>query len=133
MSALKKGFKVWVAEAMSNVSAIEVDNAKNLLNDHQVQFIDVRDPNEWENTGLIPGAAAASRGMLEFLADPDSPYYNDAFNSRRTLVLYCAKGPRSALSAWRLKQMGFAQVSYLNGGIEAWLGAGGSTEPYPAD
>ena len=132
MSELKKGFKVWVAEAMSNVSAIEVDHAKTLLNDQQVQFIDVRDPNEWTNSGLIPGAVGASRGMLEFLADPDSPYYNDAFDTHRTLVLYCAKGPRSALSAWRLKQMGFTQVSYLNGGIEAWLGAGGSTESYPA-
>ena len=130
MSALKKGFKVWVAEAMSQVSAIDVTTAKTLLEDSNVQFIDVRDFNEWNNTGTIPGAVTASRGMLEFVADPDSPYYNEAFQPEIHLVLYCARGPRSALSAWRLKQMGFVQVSYLAGGLEAWLEAGGGTEPY---
>ena len=124
MSKLKKGVKDFLEEAFNNVSALEVDDARKIIADSNVQFIDVRDPNEWCN-GLIDRAVGASRGMLEFMADPDSPYYNEAFNQSKRLVVYCAKGPRSALAAWCLKQMGFNDVCYLKGGLNAWLDAGG--------
>ena len=124
MSKLKKGVKDFLEEAFNNVSALEVDDARKIIADSNVQFIDVRDPNEWCN-GLIDRAVGASRGMLEFMADPDSPYYNEAFNQSKRLVVYCAKGPRSALAAWCLKQMGFDDVCYLKGGLHAWLDAGG--------
>ena len=124
MSKLKKGVKDFLEEAFNNVSALEVDDARKIIADSNVQFIDVRDPNEW-CSGLIDRAVGASRGMLEFMADPDSPYYNEAFNQSKRLVVYCAKGPRSALAAWCLKQMGFNDVCYLKGGLNAWLDAGG--------
>ena len=130
MSQLIKGVKDLLEEAMSNVDALEIDDAKKLIATDNVQFIDVRDPNEWATQGIIKNAAAASRGMLEFMADPDSPYHNPAFNQNKKLVLYCAKGPRSALAAWRLKQMGFAKVCYLSGGFNAWLEASGETSSY---
>ena len=126
MSKLKKGVKDFLEEAVNNVSALEIDDARKIIADSNVQFIDVRDPNEWCN-GLIERAVGASRGMLEFMADPDSPYYNEAFNLSKRLVVYCAKGPRSALAAWCLKQMGFDNVCYLKGGLNAWLDAGGET------
>ena len=91
MSKLKKGVKDFLEEAFNNVSALEVDDARKIVADSNVQFIDVRDPNEWCN-GLIERAVGASRGMLEFMADPDSPYYNEAFNQSKRLVVYCAKG-----------------------------------------
>ena len=125
MSKLKKGAKDFLEEAINNVSALEVDDAKKIVANSDVQFIDVRDPNEWMRNGLIERAVGASRGMLEFMADPDSPYYNEAFNQSKRLVVYCAKGPRSALAAWCLKQMGFDDVCYLKGGLNAWLDAGG--------
>ena len=127
MSELQKGIKDFLEEAMSHVAPLEIDDAKKLVADDNVQFIDVRDPNEWEDKGMIVNAVGASRGMLEFMADPDSPYYNPAFDKNKRLVLYCAKGPRSALAAWRLKQMGFEKVCYLNGGMNAWLDADGAT------
>ena len=127
MSELQKGIKDFLEEAMSHVASLEIDDAKKLVADDNVQFIDVRDPNEWEDKGMIANAVGASRGMLEFMADPDSPYYNPAFDKNKRLVLYCAKGPRSALAAWRLKQMGFEKVCYLNGGMNAWLDADGAT------
>ena len=127
MSELQKGIKDFLEEAMSHVASLEIDDAKKLVADDNVQFIDVRDPNELEDKGMIVNAVGASRGMLEFMADPDSPYYNPAFDKNKRLVLYCAKGPRSALAAWRLKQMGFEKVCYLNGGMNAWLDADGAT------
>ena len=130
MSELQKGVKDFLEEAMNNVASLEINEAKKLTADDNVQFIDVRDPNEWTDKGMIVNAIGASRGMLEFMADPDSPYYNQAFNQNKRLVLYCAKGPRSALAAWRLKQMGFENVCYLNGGMNAWMDADGETGNY---
>lgn len=130
MPQLKKGVKDFLEGARSNVASIEIEDAKELTTDANVQFIDVRDPNEWSSKGMITNAVGASRGMLEFMADPDSPYHNQAFNPNKRLVLYCARGPRSALAAWRLKEMGFEKVCYLNGGFNAWLDAGGETSDY---
>ena len=127
MPKLKKSVKDFLEEAISNVVALEIDDAKKIVAEGDAQFIDVRDSNEWTSTGMIKNAVGASRGMLEFMADPDSPYYNQVFDQNKRLVLYCAKGPRSALAAWRLKQMGFDNVCYLNGGLNAWLNAGGET------
>ena len=133
MPELKKGVKDFLKEAMSNTEALQADDAKKLLADDDVQFIDVRDPNEWSNSGMIKNAVGASRGMLEFMADPDSPYHNQAIDKDKRLVLYCAKGPRSALAAWRLKQMGFEKVCYLNGGLNAWLAADGEISSYAGE
>ena len=127
MSTLKKNVKDFLEEAMNNVVALEIDDAKKMVAKSDVQFVDVRNPNEWTSVGMIKNAVGASRGMLEFMADPDSPYYNKAFDQNKRLVLYCAKGPRSALAAWQLKQMGFDNVCYLSGGLNAWLDAGGET------
>ena len=133
MAELKKGIKDFLEEAMSNTVSLQADDAKKLLADNDVQFIDVRDPNEWSNGGMIKNAVGASRGMLEFMADPDSPYHNQAIDKDKHLVLYCAKGPRSALAAWRLKQMGFEKVCYLNGGLNAWLAADGEISNYAGE
>ena len=133
MSALKKGVNDFLKEAMNNTASLEIDEAKKLMTDSDVQFVDVRDPTEWMDKGMITNAVGASRGMLEFIADPASPYYNPAFEQNKRLVLYCARGPRSALAAWRLKQMGFDKVCYLNGGLNAWLDAGGETSHYKGE
>ncbi|MBC6413511.1 MAG: rhodanese-like domain-containing protein [Chromatiales bacterium] len=127
VSELTKSIKDLLAEAMNNVAALEIDEAKKLVASDHVQFVDVRDPNEWATNGMIKNAIGASRGMLEFMADPDSPYHNPAFSHNKQLILYCAKGPRSALAAWSLKQMGFEKVCYLGGGFNAWLDADGET------
>ena len=131
MSELKKSVKDFLQEATSHVASLEIDDAKKLLADESTQFIDVRDANEWNDSGVIKNAVGASRGMLEFIADPESPYYNPAFDKNKQLVLYCAKGPRSALSAWRLKQMGYEKVCYLKGGLLSWMEADGAMDPYP--
>ena len=74
--------------------------------------------------GVIPGAAHAPRGMLEFYADPTSPYHRKEFDPARRVVLHCASGGRSALAADTLKQMGYQNVAHLDGGFKALEGAG---------
>src|SRR5690606_20423004 len=48
--------------------------------------------------------------VLEFWADPSSPYHRPEFDPEAPLILYCASGGRSALAATLLEEMGYRQV-----------------------
>lgn len=125
---LKKGFKQLVAEANANVQTIPPADALQRHNHADVLFVDIRDLPELQRDGKIPGAIHASRGMLEFYADPESPYHLDAFSADKQIMLYCASGGRSALAAQRLQEMGFTQVAHIAGGLKAWKEANGPVE-----
>src|SRR5687767_9563210 len=86
-------------------------------------LIDIRDANELEN-GRIDGSVHASRGMLEFYADPSLPYHKPEFNKDKKLILHCASGGRSALAVKTLKEMGYDNVAHMDGGFKAWKEAG---------
>jgi rhodanese-related sulfurtransferase len=90
-------------------------------------LIDLREPAEVESVGMIEGAIHAPRGMLEFYADPNSPYHKDEFDSTRRTILYCASGGRSALGSVALAEMGYTDVAHLDGGIKAWVADGRDT------
>ena len=123
-----KSFRDFMTEAQRSVETIDVKEAISLIADPQVQFIDVRDRAELVAMGRIPGAEHASRGMLEFLVDPQSPYHNEVFSSGKQFVLYCMSGGRSLLAAHRMQEMGLENVCSLDGGMKAWLEVGGNTE-----
>jgi len=89
--------------------------------------VDIREPDEHQS-GAIPGAVRAPRGMLEFYADPTSPYHRNEFDPERRTILYCASGGRSALAVESLKQLGFRNVAHLDGGIKAWTASGRTVE-----
>lgn len=84
-------------------------------------LVDLREPAELTTSGRIAGAVHAPRGMLEFYADPASPYHRDDFDPSRRTILYCASGGRSALGAVALAELGYADVAHLDGGMNAWL------------
>lgn len=87
-------------------------------------LVDLREPEELEASGCIPGAAAVARGMLEFRADPATPYHQELFQPDARIILYCASGGRSALAAATLREMGYTNVAHLDGGLNAWKEAG---------
>ncbi len=89
--------------------------------------VDVRDAPEVEKSGKVLGAIHVSRGMLEFRADPQSPYHDKQFDPAKPVILYCASGGRSALSAKTLKDMGYTQVFNL-GAFKDWAENGGDIE-----
>ncbi len=89
--------------------------------------VDVRDGPEVEKSGKVKGALHVSRGMLEFRADPATPYAAKEFSFDRPVIVYCASGGRSALSGKVLKDMGYSQVFNL-GAFKDWTEAGGEVE-----
>jgi rhodanese-related sulfurtransferase len=89
--------------------------------------VDVRDAPEVQQSGKVAGAVNVSRGMLEFRADPESPYHDKNFAKDKTVIVYCASGGRSALAGKVLKDMGYDRV-YNLGGFKGWADAGGAVE-----
>ena len=103
------------------------DKAKELLAKGGLLIVDVRDGAEVGQSGKVKGAVHVSRGMLEFRADPESPYYDNAFDKDKTVIVYCASGGRSALAGKTLKDLGYKDVRNL-GGFKDWAESGGAVE-----
>ena len=125
---MKKGVLDYMTAAGEQVAAVSVDEAARLAREEGFQFVDVRGRHEVLKSGKVKGALHASRGMLEFLIDPDSPYYGKRFSDSQKYIVYCAKGGRSVLAAQRMKEMGYEQTCTLSGGFESWREAGQATD-----
>jgi rhodanese-related sulfurtransferase len=85
-------------------------------------LVDIREPIEWEQH--IAGALQVPRGLIEFVADPESPRHNADLEPARRVIVYCASGARGALATLTLQNMGFENVANLDGGLKAWIAAG---------
>ncbi|MEI7565846.1 MAG: rhodanese-like domain-containing protein [Burkholderiaceae bacterium] len=120
---LKIGYQALIAEALSKIETLNLEQANALLGDADTSFIDIRDIRELEREGMLPGALHAPRGMLEFWVDPESPYYKPVFGEGKRLVLYCASAWRSALATETLQRMGVPRVCHIAGGFTAWKAA----------
>ena len=120
--------KDWLSTANAVVPRLAPREVKELLTRHDVVLIDVRDAPEVQQSGKLRGARNISRGMIEFRADPATPYYDPTLRKDATVVLYCASGGRSALAAKTLLDMEFTSV-YNAGGFQELAAAGIETEP----
>lgn len=119
--------KQMLEAANAVVAKITPAQAKEMIRKGNALVLDVRDAPEIEKSGKIHGALNVSRGMLEFRADPESPYHDKAFAKDKTIILYCASGGRSALAGKLLQDMGYSQVFNV-GGFKDWVDAGGAVE-----
>jgi rhodanese-related sulfurtransferase len=124
---MAKTAKDLVAAANDVVPKISPAQAQELIAKGNALVVDVRDAPEVEQSGKVAGAVHVSRGMLEFRADPESPYHDTQFAKDKTVILYCASGGRSALSGKALKELGYAEV-YNMGAFKDWAEAGGAID-----
>ena len=113
--------------ANAAVPKITPAQAREMIAKGNTLVVDVRDAPELEKSGKVAGAVHHSRGMLEFRADPDSPYYDKRFGKDKTIIVYCASGGRSALAGKVLKDMGYGEV-YNMGAFKDWADSGGVIE-----
>jgi rhodanese-related sulfurtransferase len=116
-----------LAEAAASVPKISPQDAAALIAGGDVLVVDVRDGTEVQSTGKVQGAKHVPRGMLEFRADPDSPYYDPEFNRDKTVLVYCASGGRSALAGKTLHDLGYKDVRNL-GSFKEWAESGGTVD-----
>ena len=119
--------KELLGAANAAVPKISQTDAAAMIAKGDALIVDVRDAPEVQASGKVKGAVNVSRGMLEFRADPDSPYHDQAFRKDRPVILYCASGGRSALAGKALKDLGYTDVHNL-GGFKDWAEHGGAVE-----
>ncbi len=129
---MAKTFGQMVAEATAEVQGITPAEAQRRIErDPTTLVVDVRDAADIPFTGIIPGAANISYGALTYKADQEVPEeWRDARlqDRSRPIITTCVVGPLGALGAKLLKDMGFAQVAYIDGGMVGWRNAGLPTE-----
>ena len=116
-----------VAKAKERIENLTVSQVARELETGDVLLVDLREQNERELHGAIPGSIHAPRGMLEFWADPTFSLHRAEFDPNRRVILHCAAGGRSALAADTLQQMGYRSVAHMLGGFEAWKAEGQPT------
>ena len=119
--------KEMLAAANAVVPRVSPDAAREMIAKGNVLVVDVRDAPEIQASGKVAGAVHVSRGMLEFRADPESPYHDEAFSKDKTVLVYCASGGRSALSGKSLIDLGYQNVCNL-GAFKDWVESGGAVE-----
>lgn len=129
---MAKSSKQLVEEAAKNIDAISVDQARLAIDDPGVTFVDLRDIRELQKSGTIPGAYHMPRGMIEFWADPASPYYKKIFATDTKFVFYCSKGWRSALATVEAKSVGVKNICHIEGGFSGWVDSGGAVAAKPS-
>tara|TARA_B100001248_G_scaffold227034_1_gene185256 strand:+ start:279 stop:662 length:384 start_codon:yes stop_codon:yes gene_type:complete len=113
-----KSSKELVNNALKEIKTITSDEAAKLFKENNCNLIDIRDIRELEREGKVKDSLHIPRGMLEFWMDPSSPYYKEGkIDSSKEIVLFCAAGFRSALATKTLQDMGFKNVSHIDGGF----------------
>lgn len=118
--------------AMAQVDGISADEVRRRSEqDDSLLVVDVRDAGDVATTGLAAGGLNISLGMLPVKADLELPeeWREARLQDRsRPVVTTCQVGPNGAIAASLLKDMGFTNVCYMEGGMEAWKAAGLPTE-----
>ena len=107
-----------VKNEIENISATE---AKEKLNDPNVQFIDVRDKESYSRE-TIGNAIHLDRAFLEFYLAEGSPLENNFFkeNPDKEYIVFCGVGGQGALSTKTMKDMGIKNVKNITGGMAEW-------------
>jgi rhodanese-related sulfurtransferase len=109
-----------VDEANQVIETLEPSKVKLMSDNRECTLIDVRDIRELWKEGTVKNSKHIPRGMLEFWLDPKSSYFKESkFDPNKKIVLFCALGMRSALSAKSLVDMGFKNVAHVKGGFDA--------------
>ena len=121
-----------VEAAVANVEGISpADAQQRLEQDPNALLVDVRDAGDIASTGMVSGGMNISLGMLPIKADLELPedWREPGLQDRsRQVITTCQLGPNAAIGAKLLKDMGFTNVTYMDGGMEAWKSAGLPTD-----
>ena len=109
-----------VQAALEKIKTISSEDALKLSNEGKCNLIDIREKGELDKMGRVENSNHIPRGMLEFWLDPQGPYFKSGkLDINKEMVLFCAGGLRSALAVKALKEMGFNNVSHIDGGFAA--------------
>jgi rhodanese-related sulfurtransferase len=128
-----KTFRERVHDARVAVPMLTPEQAKQRIDAGGVLVIDVGEEWQLRERGTVPGARNITRGELEIRADTEEERRDPALQDRgQAIILTCGGGGKATLSATALLEMGFTDVSVIQGGCRGWQKAGFGLEPYPS-
>ncbi len=129
---MAKTFMQMAEEAMAEVEGVgPLEVQQRLEQDPDALVVDVRDAADIPSTGLAARGLNVSLGMLPVKADQDLPdeWRDSRLQDRsRQVIVTCQTGENAARGGKLLNEMGFTNVAYMVGGMEAWKAAGLPTE-----
>lgn len=110
-----------IEEAKRQIEEVTPEQVRDMQQRNEsVVYLDVREPNEW-NLGRLPHAIHLPRGNLETKVE-------GMIDRGQRVVIYCARGNRSALAALTMKQMGYENVASMARGFLGWADINGEVE-----
>ncbi len=118
------------------VQVIAADQAMQLATSGEIVVVDVRSPQEWQQTGVPAGA------RLVTIHQPDGLFgFVDALGEilgedrSQPIALICARGNRSSVASSALAQAGYTRIYNIREGMfgspdgPGWLARGLPTNP----
>jgi rhodanese-related sulfurtransferase len=113
-----------LAEARAGLERLEPAEAQRAL-EHGALLIDLRADSQRERDGLVPGARAFNRNVLEWRLDPEGDWRDpELARTDAPIVLMCQDGYQSSLAAANLQKLGIERATDVTGGFRAWRAAG---------
>lgn len=99
-----------------------------------VAVVDVRTPDEWRTTGVIPDSHLLTffdnRGNYNL--DDWLSKFTKLANPEERVVIICAVGNRSrVIGNFLSSKLGYQQVHNVTQGIEHWIGSGHPVNKWP--
>jgi sulfur dioxygenase len=91
----------------------------------EVALIDLRERNERERHGVIPGSLHVPYPSLQENISAGGMLHELAKSTGKRLVFYCAFGERSAMAVQAAQDAKLTSACHLQGGIAAWKATGG--------
>lgn len=108
MIAIVIGFLVWRMKPAKGVQSISTAQLKNVLNDKDKVFIDVRTPAEYKG-----------RNIPQFKNIPLGSSF-DKIPKDKEVVVICQSGMRSSQACKQLKKLGYERVTNVRGGMSGY-------------
>ena len=121
---MEKTFNDLVEKSREGLEIIDSKTLNNMINQREdMVIIDVNDKEDVDQRGMVEGAVNISLGTLYYKADKNVP---EDFKDKRIqdrnkkVVVTCGLGLCAAIGGKLLKDMGFKNVSLLEGGVTKW-------------
>ncbi len=100
--------------------ALTAQQALGVVGLGDVALIDLRESNERQRNGSIPGSLHVPYPSLEESIGAGGMLHELASSTRKRLLFYCAFGERSAMAVQAAHDAGLPMAFHIQGGIDAW-------------
>lgn len=100
--------------------SVPIDAARAAVESGRARLIDVREPDETA-AGVVPGATLVPSGQLA------AQWPTVVANRDQPVLLICRTSNRSKAAAKALREQGYTQVQYVEGGMAEWVKRGWPT------